>query len=104
MVGDEAMSIWKTRLQFCSKAKLPMIFQEEMAECAHACIAMIAYFWGCKLSLLALRQLHHTSMRGMNLLQMNKVFDQLGFKTRVLRVLLHDLCKVKTPALSLIHI
>ena len=99
MVGDEAMSIWKTRLQFCSKAKLPMIFQEEMAECAHACIAMIAYFWGCKLSLLALRQLHPTSMRGMNLLQMNKVFDQLGFKTRVLRVLLHDLCKVKTPAI-----
>ena len=99
MVGDEAMYIWKTRLQFCSKAKLPMIFQEEMAECAHACIAMIAYFWGCKLSLLALRQLHHTSMRGMNLLQMNKVFDQLGFKTRVLRVLLHDLCKVKTPAI-----
>lgn len=92
------MSIWKTRLRF-SNAKLPMIFQEEMAECAHACIAMIAYFWGCKFSLIALRQLHQTSTRGMNVLQMNQIFEQLGFKTRVLRVLLQDLCKVKTPAI-----
>lgn len=92
------MSIWKTYLRF-RKAKLPMIFQEEMAECAHACIAMIAYFWGCKLNLMTLRQLHQTSMRGTNMLQMNQMFEQLGFKTRVLRVLLHDLCKVKTPAI-----
>ena len=93
------MSIWKKPLQFFSKAKLPMIFQEEMAECAHACIAMIAYYWGCKLSLFTLRQLHHTSMRGMNLLQMNQIFDQLGFKTRVLKVMFKDLSKVPTPAI-----
>ncbi len=67
------MSIWKSRLRF-TKAKLPMIFQEEMSECAHACIAMITCFWGCKLSLITLRQLHQTSIRGVNMLQMNQIF------------------------------
>ncbi|MCX7090399.1 MAG: peptidase domain-containing ABC transporter [Legionellales bacterium] len=93
------MQFWQTVLRFRKKAKLPMILQEEMAECAHACIAMIVNFWGCKLSLSTLRGLHHTSVRGVNVLQMSQIFDRLGFKTRVLRVPFQDLGRVKTPAI-----
>ncbi len=93
------MRFWQTSLRFRKKARLHMILQEEMAECAHACIAMIANFWGCKFSLSALRSLHQTSIRGTNLLQMSQIFDRLGFKTRVLRVPFQDLAYVKTPAI-----
>ena len=56
LYGDMmSMQFWQTVLRFRKKAKLPMILQEEMAECAHACIAMIVNFWGCKLSLSTLR-------------------------------------------------
>lgn len=93
------MRFWQTSLRFRKKARLHMILQEEMAECAHACIAMIANFWGCKFSLSALRSLHQTSIRGTNLLQMSQIFERLGFKTRVLRVPFQDLAYVKTPAI-----
>ncbi len=94
-----ANKIGSIYLRFRRNARLPMILQEELAECAHACIAMVAHFWGCKLSLSHLRRLYATSVRGITVLQMNKIFDQLGFKTRVLRIAVQDLPLVSTPAI-----
>lgn len=93
------MSNWQTKLKFHKKPVLPMIMQDEIADCGHACIAMVVHFFGSKLSLPALRRLHPSSARGVTMLQMNQIFSQLGFKTRVLRVDLQELSKVKTPAI-----
>ncbi len=87
------------QLRFRKKAVLPVILQEEMTECGHACIAMLSFFWGCKLSLSDLRRLNHTSTRGMTLRQLTHLLDQLGFKTRVLRVSISDLARVSVPAI-----
>lgn len=88
-----------TKLKFHKKPILPMIMQDEISECGHACIVMVAQFWGSKLSLSSLRSRYPTSARGMTMLQMNQIFNQLGFKTRVLRIDFTDLSNVKTPAI-----
>lgn len=93
------LRFWQIRLRFRKKSTLPLILQEEMAECAHACIAMIVQYWGCKISLATLRTIQHTSTHGMTVLQMSQLFDRLGFKTRALRVAYSDLSHVKTPAI-----
>lgn len=96
--GDSILN-WQTKLKFSKKSILPMIMQDEIADCGHACIAMIIHFWRCKLNLSSLRRRFPSSVRGMNLLQMNQIFNQLGFKTRVLRINWQVLSKVKLPAI-----
>ena len=78
---------------------LPMILQNQMAECAHACIAMISSFWGQSLDLHALRQLHPPSTQGATLRDISNIFQSLGFYTRALQVPLRALKHVRGPAL-----
>ncbi|PJD92515.1 MAG: hypothetical protein CK424_05270 [Legionella sp.] len=87
-------------LRFRSRLTLPMILQHEIAECGHACIAMITGFWGYSLDLSALRRLNQPSVRGMNLRQMTELFDRFGFKTRVIQVSLPEVHLIKTPAIA----
>ena len=84
---------------FKKKASLPIILQDEMTECGHACIAMISNFFGHHIDLYALRKLNKPSNRGVTLLEINQLFDQLGFNTRALRVPLEELYCIKTPAI-----
>ncbi|MCR9191293.1 MAG: peptidase domain-containing ABC transporter [Gammaproteobacteria bacterium] len=86
-------------LRFRSRPQLPMILQDEMAECGHACIAMIAGFWGHALDLSTLRHLNQPSIRGITLRQIHQILEQLKFKTRALRVSLDDIALIKTPAI-----
>nr|WP_019217956.1 cysteine peptidase family C39 domain-containing protein [Legionella tunisiensis] len=81
------------------RAKLPIIFQSEISECGHACIAMIANFWGHHLDLYALRKINQPSNRGINLLQIKDLLENLGFMIRGLKVSLEELSKIKTPAI-----
>lgn len=90
--------MYQPKLKFKSGMSLPMIFQEERAECGHACVAMIAHFWGHKLDLNGLRRLSQPSSRGITLRQIDHIFEGLGFKTRAIRVSLSELHLVKTPA------
>ncbi|HHF7345549.1 TPA: peptidase domain-containing ABC transporter [Legionella feeleii] len=82
-----------------SRSKLPIILQSEMSECGHACIAMIANFWGHHLDLYTLRKISRPSNRGINLLQIKDLLENLGFLIRGLKVSLEELNKVKTPAI-----
>lgn len=82
-----------------SRSKLPIILQSEMSECGHACIAMIANFWGHHLDLYTLRKISRPSNRGINLLQIKDLLENLGFMIRGLKVSLEELNKVKTPAI-----
>ncbi len=86
-------------LKFKRGGKLPIILQDEMAECGHACIAMISHYHGQMLGLAALRKQHPPSPQGVTLKHIHDVFLQLGFTTRALRLSLTDLKYLKTPAL-----
>lgn len=79
--------------------KLPMIFQDELAECGHACVAMISNFWGHQLDLFSLRKINTPSARGITLKTIHQLFENLSFRTRALKVSLSDLNLVKCPAI-----
>lgn len=79
--------------------KLPMIFQDELAECGHACVAMISNFWGHELDLFSLRKIHAPSARGITLKTIHHLFEKLSFRTRALKVSLSELNLVKCPAI-----
>ncbi|SNV50661.1 ABC transporter [Legionella lansingensis] len=93
------MSYGDAVLQFKRGPRLPMILQDEIAECGHACIAMISNFWGHDLDLHVLRRLHKPSQHGVSLLVLKDLLEELGFTTRALRVSLSELGQVKTPAI-----
>ena len=86
------------RLQFRNIVNLPMILQDEIAECGHACVAMISNFWGHRLDMHTIRSLHKPSTRGVTLRDINQIFEGLGFKTRALRVPINELHRIKGPA------
>lgn len=78
---------------------LALVRQDEMAECAHSCVLMIANYHGHQLDSLALREIHPPPSSGMNLLEVIALFDKLDFRTRAIRVSLEALKYVKCPAL-----
>lgn len=85
-------------LRFHKSPKLPIILQNERAECGHACVAMISNFWGHQLDLYSLRSISNTSTRGVTLLDINTLFEKLGFVTRALQVPMEELHLIKCPA------
>ncbi len=87
------------KLCFNRSPKLPMILQDERAECGHACVAMISNYWGHRLDLYSIRSMSSTSSRGITLLDINQLFESLGFVTRPLQVPLEELHLIKCPAL-----
>lgn len=84
---------------FHPSPKLPMILQDERAECGHACVAMISNYWGHHLDLYSLRSIRNTSSKGVTLLDINQLFEQLGFATRPLQVPIESLHLIKCPAI-----
>lgn len=87
------------RLSFNSIKRLPMILQDEFAECAHACIAMISCFFGYTIDLHALRAIHNPSLKGMNLREIANLLEKLGFRTRALRVPINNIKLIQCPAI-----
>jgi len=79
--------------------KLPIFHQSEMAECGITCIAMIAYYHGYKINMLAMRQKYPVGIQGITVKQMLTVADDIGLSGRVLKLELGQLAKVKTPAI-----
>lgn len=86
-------------LRFKYKRQLSMIFQSERSECGHACLAMIGNYWGHQLDLLAMRARRSTSIRGMTLLDLNELAENLGFVTRSLQVPIEEIMYIKCPAI-----
>ena len=93
------MSSSSAVLQFKSVLRLPVILQDEIAECGHACVAMISNFWGHELDLQALRRINKPSQQGVSLLTIKQLLEKLGFTTRALRVSLEEIRQIKTPAI-----
>lgn len=80
-------------------AKLPLFLQSEVAECGITCLAMIAYYHGYKINMLAMRQKYPVGIQGITVKQILKIADDIGFSGRVLKLELGQLAKVKGPAI-----
>ena len=93
------MSIRSSLLRFSERRSLPLIMQDERAECGHACVAMVSNFWGLALDLFTLRTLDRPTLCGVNLRHIQTLFERLNFRTRALSVPLSELNRVKTPAI-----
>jgi ATP-binding cassette, subfamily B, bacterial CvaB/MchF/RaxB len=93
------MTVLNNSLNFIRHTKLPIILQDEIAECGHACIVMISRFFGHTLDLYGLRKINKPSAEGITMRQINQLLEQLKFKTRALRVPMSELHFIKTPAI-----
>lgn len=81
------------------KNKLPSVLQDEVAECGHACVAMLSSYYGHKLDMHALRKVQKPSTKGINILQIINILEKLKFTTRPLRVPLEEVKFIQTPAI-----
>ena len=79
--------------------RTPYIQQTEASECALACLAMVASFYGYETDLGALRQRYSLSLKGATLKQVMGIAESIGFNTRPLRGELDDLPHLACPAI-----
>ncbi|MDP3561123.1 MAG: peptidase domain-containing ABC transporter [Legionellaceae bacterium] len=93
------MNIQPTLLNFKRAIKLPIILQDEIAECGHACIAMISQYFGHRFNLHELRKIDQPPAHGVTLRHIIRLFGQLKFNTRALCVPLSELHLIQTPAI-----
>jgi ATP-binding cassette subfamily B protein RaxB len=76
---------------------LPVIQQNELAECGLACLAMIAVHHGHDLDLSSLRRRFPVSPRGATLARLIKIAGALGFDSRPLRAEIEHLADLRLP-------
>lgn len=80
------------------KNRVPVLLQQESAECGLACLAMVASHYGRRLDLDALRNLHGRFARGATLTDLLRVASQLNLAARPLRAELSELHRLHLPA------
>lgn len=79
--------------------RLPMIRQNETAECGLACLAMVAGYHGLKTDVAALRRRFPTSAAGVTLSAIMEMAGRLDLDCRALKVPLDDVRKLQTPCI-----
>jgi ATP-binding cassette, subfamily B, bacterial CvaB/MchF/RaxB len=77
---------------------LPLVRQAEATECGHACLAMVASWFGHRIDLVSLRLSHATSANGLSVHTMAHLAEQIGLKARALRLEPQHLVHLKMPA------
>src|SRR5262245_17481373 len=87
------------RLDLGFGARLPVILQTEAAECGLACLAMICARHGYTSDMNELRRRFALSLKGINLQDLMRMADSLGFASRPVRVELEELRLLKTPCI-----
>ncbi len=93
MADGNALSAWgPTR-------RLPLVLQTEAAECALACLAMIAGYHGHQLDLPGLRRRYGSSLKGTSLSRLIEIAQALGFEARPLRAELAYLAQAQLPCI-----
>lgn len=81
------------------RASTPIILQGEAAECANACIAMVASHHGHALTIHQLRQRFPISLKGATLLQVAGMCEQLGMQYRAVSLELSELTQLRMPCI-----
>lgn len=88
-----------SQLNFAFSRQVPLLLQNEGAECGLACLAMIAGFYGHHVDLASLRSLYSISLKGTTLLQIMDLAQQLKFSPRALRLDLEHMSQLKLPCI-----
>lgn len=86
-------------VQFGFARSLPLIRQAEVAECGVACLAMIMGFHGHRIDLGTLRRRYATSLTGSTFRDLIGLAEQMGLRTRGVRLELSDLDKLRRPCI-----
>src|SRR5690625_2898746 len=86
-------------VNFGRRKHLPVVLQTESTECALACIAMVARYYGHKVNLPSLRRRFSSSLRGIDLSRMVEIASNLKLRCRALRVELEAIPKLRTPCI-----
>lgn len=84
-------------LKFFSRFRVPLTLQAEAAECGLACVAMIAGYYGRRVSLTQLRYLKPVSLKGLALSGVIDAARGLHLQARALRVDCAELKQLETP-------
>jgi len=93
MADGSILPIWGDRRQ------LPLVMQTEAAECALACLSMIARYHGHETDLASLRRRLSTSLKGVDLARMIEIAHALGLEARPLRAELEYLPHAELPCI-----
>lgn len=93
MADGGTFSAWGQRRQ------LPLVMQTEAAECALACLAMIARYHGHDIDLASLRRRFSTSLKGVDLSRVIEIAHGLGFEARPMRAGLEYLPEAQWPCI-----
>lgn len=88
-----------TRGDDATARRLPVIQQNEIAECGLACLAMIARYHGHDVDLAGLRRRFPISLKGTGLSRLIAIAGNLGFDTRPLRAEVGHLRDIRTPCI-----
>ena len=86
------LSFWRSR-------RLPVMLQNEMAECGLTCLLMIANYWGHEFDLISLRRRFSVSIKGLTLKSLITISTSLSFQARPLKLNLNDLPKLSLPCI-----
>lgn len=89
---------WENLILF-RKGKLPLILQAENTECGLACLAMVAGFYGYHTDLVTLRRRFRISMRGLDLLVMSEIAQNLNLEARPVKAPLADISYLRLPCI-----
>lgn len=81
------------------RQRLPVIQQNEIAECGLACLAMIARYHGHDVDLASLRRRFPVSVKGASLSRLIAIAGNLGFVTRPLRAEIEHLRGLHLPCI-----
>jgi len=84
-------------LDFFRGHRLPVLLQTEAAECALACLAMVASYWGHRIDLPSIRQRFSVSLKGATLKSLLGMAQSLELQARPLKLDLQHLPQLKLP-------
>ena len=80
------------------RSRIPVVLQQERAECGIACLAMVAAYFGKSISLERLRQNAPLSGHGATFQELVKIADSLQLVSRPVRLSLQEIPNLRLPA------
>ena len=75
------------------------VFQEDRADCAMACLVIVARLLGRKLDLAVLKSRFPTPVSGMNIVQLLSIGERVGIRGRAVRLEANDIGALQLPAI-----
>jgi ATP-binding cassette, subfamily B, bacterial CvaB/MchF/RaxB len=86
------------KLRLFPRKSVPLVLQQEAAECGLACLSMVAQYFGAQAQIEDLRSRFEVSSRGTSLQDIAKWADQIGINARCIELTADELKQLTTPA------